>query len=362
MVGFRRQRCGVTALLLTHYLPDDAVERFVRIRRLVEEFVVFVDTDNAPDATIQRARAFATQVFEISTGGIAETRDEMISACPTEWILKLDSDEDLCPEWNDGRWRDLLALPEVTHFALPRRWLLPQGGFIAQTPWWPDPQIRLFKRDEARSPMMTHQPLIVRGRAAFCRYLALDHYALFQSRAEREAKVRRYEALVGAGALAYFYLAEDYSPASQPLPSAPSGSSNQVFEMNPLGASDCKSISFTIDGLPRTMQCDQLHWLEVTIHNGSEREVSCGLPSPINIAYHWCDSDSGGIVVFDGVRSHLFPPVAPNSSCIYHAMIIAPPANGSYLLQITLVQEGVRWFDEAGPHRCVVERIVDVLG
>ncbi|MFL6537151.1 MAG: hypothetical protein ACJ8JD_03110 [Chthoniobacterales bacterium] len=361
MIQSRRRKDGVTALLLTHDLPDEAVQRFIRIRRLVDEFVVFVDAGSDAEATAKRARIFATQVSEVSTNGIPEIRQEMISACPTDWILKIDSDEDVSREWECGAWRDLLDIPEMTHFIVARRWLLPQGGFLAQPPWWPDPQIRLFKRDEAHCPVALHQPLAVRGPAAFCRNLAIHHYALFQSRAEREAKVRRYQRHRGTDALAYFYLAEDYNLSPRRVPPAMCSASSKVpLEMNVLEPSECRSISIIAESLPPTMQRDQLQWVEVTIRNNSHREISCGLPFPINIAYHWFEARSGKIVIFDGMRSHLFPAIAPNSSRACKAMIFAPPTPGIYRLQIDLVQEGVRWFHEIEPRLSVVEAEVEV--
>ena len=67
----------VTALLLTDHLVDEAVERFLNVRALVDDFVVFVDTDRASAETWRRAGLFGTRLCSTSAGGVPEIRQEI---------------------------------------------------------------------------------------------------------------------------------------------------------------------------------------------------------------------------------------------------------------------------------------------
>ena len=83
--------------------------------------------------------------------------------------------------------------------------------------------------------------------------------------------------------------------------------------------------------------------------NGTDKAFSALPPFPVRLAYHWLDAETGEVVVFDGQRSGLFPPVPANSSRTYAMLIIAPDQPGEYILQTTIVQDGVRWLDEINP-------------
>ena len=86
---------------------------------------------------------------------------------------------------------------------------------------------------------------------------------------------------------------------------------------------------------------------EVRVENGSAFRLSSNDPFPVHLSYHWLDAE-GGIAVHDGIRTMLLPPLSPRSSGHYVMQIEAPPAAGSFCLQLALVQENVRWFDPVG--------------
>ena len=67
----------------------------------------------------------------------------------------------------------------------------------------------------------------------------------------------------------------------------------------------------------------------------------------VNLAYHWLDK-KGQMVVFDGERTPLPYDLKPGESVTLKAAIHPPELPGAYILEITLVQEGVAWFPENG--------------
>jgi hypothetical protein len=190
------------------------------VRAIVNELVIFVDTKLAGKTTHALARQLTSKVHEVSGRGYVEAHlKQMVRACSGEWVLRLDSDEQLTHAWIDGAWRDLLG-GETTHFLNPRRWIHPDGGFIDSAPWWPDWQLRLFRNEPGllKFPQKIHEPTIVAGPGRRLFHLAIDHHILrLSTRAQREEKVRHYARLRPEKPLGRYYLFEDDAPTPAPL-------------------------------------------------------------------------------------------------------------------------------------------------
>lgn len=93
--------------------------------------------------------------------------------------------------------------------------------------------------------------------------------------------------------------------------------------------------------------------LDVVLRNDSPHALSSTRPRPVYFAYHWLRASSREMVVFDGQRSPLVPTLPPASSRRYTPSFLTPADSGDYLLQMSLVQEGVRWFDSTNPHALI---------
>jgi GT2 family glycosyltransferase len=85
---------------------------------------------------------------------------------------------------------------------------------------------------------------------------------------------------------------------------------------------------------------------EVRIENSSAFSLSSNHPYPVQLSYHWLNAE-GSIAVYDGERAQLIPPLPPASSLHYFMKVQSPKMAGTYQLQLSLVQEKVRWFDGA---------------
>jgi glycosyltransferase involved in cell wall biosynthesis len=106
---------------------------------------------------------------------------------------------------------------------------------------------------------------------------------------------------------------------------------------------------FSIDfakKLPRELRVGERLEVELRIQNNSAFRLSSDNPHPMNFSYHWLHPD-GSIAEGEGERTPLIPSLQGHSILHYFVTIIAPNAIGSYRLHPALVQEGVRWFDNA---------------
>jgi hypothetical protein len=65
----------------------------------------------------------------------------------------------------------------------------------------------------------------------------------------------------------------------------------------------------------------------------------------VHLSYHWLAAD-GTPVVFDGIRTQLPRNLEPGSWASVRAQIAAPEVPGGYILQLSMVQEHVAWFND----------------
>lgn len=214
-------RPGVGCVLMTDRLTSQSARWFAEVKRITDEMVIFVDIARADEATRSFAEALATTLHFVEGRGYIEPHlREMFRACQCEWILRLDTDEELSASWYTGEWRDRLGRSACSHYQIPRRWLHPAGGYIDCEPWWRDPQARLFRNapDRIVFPQLLHEPMRAEGEAGELPGLIINHHALEASRSQREAKVRRYTQIRPEQPLGHYYLFEDAVLTTAPLP------------------------------------------------------------------------------------------------------------------------------------------------
>jgi UDP-3-O-[3-hydroxymyristoyl] glucosamine N-acyltransferase len=105
-------------------------------------------------------------------------------------------------------------------------------------------------------------------------------------------------------------------------------------------------LSIRVDGGTRTIEVGSDAWWSVTIDNRSnETLVSIGA-NPVHLACHLVDRRTGEMSLFEGERAELTAPVGPGTRHVQRLRQRAPSSPGRHLAIVTLVQEGVFWFDE----------------
>jgi hypothetical protein len=66
----------------------------------------------------------------------------------------------------------------------------------------------------------------------------------------------------------------------------------------------------------------------------------------VHLSYHWIDF-AGRAVIYDGYRTSLPHDLRTGQTVSVEARVAAPPIPGRYVLRLSMVQEGVSWFDSA---------------
>jgi len=127
--------------------------------------IVFLDSGST-DRTPEIAREFGVCFYHQDWLGFAAQKNRAIELATGEWILSLDADEVLTPALQ-AEIRELLqrgVAEEIAGFKIPR------VLFIGDSPvrgggFYPDAQLRLFRRHEGRfGPRIVHESVKVEGR------------------------------------------------------------------------------------------------------------------------------------------------------------------------------------------------------
>ncbi|MCS7092747.1 MAG: glycosyltransferase family 2 protein, partial [Patescibacteria group bacterium] len=116
---------------------------FKSIRNLADEVVV-VDMDSE-DKTCEIAKKFGAKVYRHPrTNYVEPARNFAISKVTHDWVLVLDADEEIGPELSD-LLRKFSNQKEIDYYRLPRKNII-FGKWIKNSMWWPDYNIRFFKK------------------------------------------------------------------------------------------------------------------------------------------------------------------------------------------------------------------------
>ncbi len=344
----------ISAMLATHHLPEESMPWMAEARRVFGELNIFIDQNRATAGTDIRAKSVATRVhhYEVNTWYDGD-RAGMARACESDWVFVLDYDEQLSPEWQQDSWRQILATTEFTHFWCPRRWVVPGGRYVTSFPLWPDVQLRLLRNGIAGTtfPAKLHDLIYVPGRGGLFQHLALYHHNLWLwSRAVREDRVQHYEGLSPGGGLKRYYLYEDFSYRTATLPEASAWDvDSEVLQMDPLTPDAIAEISLNVSAVPAVVGVSETFWIDATVKNGTDLPLAALPPYAVRLAYHWIQKSTRLSVVFEGERSELFPCVQANDRLQCLMRVEAPSLPGEYILQATMLQESVCWFEDVRP-------------
>lgn len=136
----------MTLTVLIHTKNSEAtLPAALRSVQFADEVVV-IDMQSS-DNTVEIAKKAKAKVFEHKDVGFVEpARNFGLGKVSGDWVLILDADEELAP----GLVQEIKRITQNTEssadiYYLPRKNIV-FGGWVKHTGWWPDYQIRLFKK------------------------------------------------------------------------------------------------------------------------------------------------------------------------------------------------------------------------
>jgi hypothetical protein len=361
--------------------PGPRVAALLRLLRPAADEILVALDDRAGDEIVAELSQVADRVVLYP---FAEPVDRPLAwlceQCRSHWVLLIDDDEipsaalvEALPE--------LVQDDRLTHYWIPRRWLFPDSSaFLDEPPWRPDYQLRLIRRDP-RSVYFSdefHRPIVAQGPGRFLETPLWHADPLVRTHAQRLEKARRYERerpgmRIAGRSLNFAFYVPEFRPDARraPVPPREREAIDSVLHARP-HAGEARA-----DVRPACRDEIDAHWpgnvgprayaarlevlerptpirvleqqtLDVRVENLGDREWEWGVDAPLGIrlAARWLSPD-GEPADAPALRTAFPAPIPPGAADLVPVHILAPSEPGRYRVEIDLVQEHVRWFDQA---------------
>ena len=126
----------------------------------------------------------------------------------------------------------------------------------------------------------------------------------------------------------------------------------------PLPPAMCR-VNITAE-LPATIALGDVAEVDVTVENLGAGFLVSAAPYPTEVCYRWFGGDGAAAGAGTWLHTRLPRVLTPRDSAQFKVLVGPPPAAGRYTLRLTLLQEGVSWFDDIDPANAV-SREVDIV-
>jgi glycosyltransferase involved in cell wall biosynthesis len=176
--------------------------------------IVIVD-QFSEDGTAEISEKLGARVFQEPWQGFARQKNSAIDKARGPWILSLDADERVPPPLR-GEIEKVLARDDALDgYAIARKNFF-CGKWIRHGGWYPDYNLRLFRRNAGRFQERTvHEKVVVRGPVGSLRH-PLEHYT-YKSVADYLHRLERYSRLAAAELASQGRRPRGYSLILRPL-------------------------------------------------------------------------------------------------------------------------------------------------
>lgn len=142
---------SISIVVSTHNRSKSLARTLHSVRSLANEIIV-VDSGSTDD-TISVAKKFTSNVYSKPNNLMLNVNKNFgFTKATSDWILNLDDDEDVTPDLiKEIRLRIKSTPSNIVGFWIPRKNII-FGRWIQHGLWWPDRQLRLFRRGKGLFP------------------------------------------------------------------------------------------------------------------------------------------------------------------------------------------------------------------
>jgi len=133
------------------------------IKSLADEIVV-CDMESS-DKTVEIAKKWGAKVYSHKKESYVElVRNFMIRKATGDWILILDPDEEI-PSKLSTKLKEIVKKSEADYYRIPRKNIV-FGKWLKHSRWWPDYNIRFFKKGFVSWSEVIHAVPMTQGRGS----------------------------------------------------------------------------------------------------------------------------------------------------------------------------------------------------
>jgi len=151
------------SVVISAYNEEKKLESCLRSVKKIADEIIVVDNTSI-DATASIAKKFTKNVFVQPNHLMLNiNKNYGFSKATTDWILNLDADEEITEDLSEEIKTILSGHSAQNGYWISRKNMI-FGKWIANGLWWPDKQLRLFKKKEGKFPCVhIHEYIEVHG-------------------------------------------------------------------------------------------------------------------------------------------------------------------------------------------------------
>lgn len=126
--------------------------------------IILIDNEST-DNTVGIAKKYTDKIFSLPNNLMLNiNKNAGFTKATGEWILNLDADERVTPELKEEITNVLgESRSKINGYSIPRKNII-FGKWIQHGLWWPDYQLRLFKKEKGKFPEVNvHEYVVVDG-------------------------------------------------------------------------------------------------------------------------------------------------------------------------------------------------------
>lgn len=152
------------SVVISAYNEEKNIEDCLKSAKLIADEIIVIN-NNSSDKTVEITKKFTDSIFSRPNDPVNLNKNKNFgfSHANKDWILSLDADERITKELA-LEIKNKIKLNEFTAYKIPRKNIIFKK-WIAHTGWYPDYQIRLFKKGKGKFPEKhVHELLKVDGK------------------------------------------------------------------------------------------------------------------------------------------------------------------------------------------------------
>lgn len=154
------------SVVISAYNEEKMIEDCLKSLKIIADEIIFVD-NTSKDNTVQIAKKFTKKIFVVTNNPVMLNTNKNFGfqKATGDWIISLDADERLTPELS-REIREAIKSKDIYGYELPRKNII-FGKWIQHSIWWPDYNLRLFKRGSGKFPQKhVHEKLALNGKVS----------------------------------------------------------------------------------------------------------------------------------------------------------------------------------------------------
>ena len=152
------------SIVISAYNEEEKIEDCLKSVKNLADEIIFIDNSSS-DKTAQIAKKYTDKIYTLPNDPVMLNRNKNygFAKASCKWIISLDADERITTELS-SEIKKAVTGGIYSGFEIPRKNII-FGKWIKHSIWWPDYNLRLFKKGAGIFPLKhVHEKLEVNGK------------------------------------------------------------------------------------------------------------------------------------------------------------------------------------------------------